>query len=159
MHAAICFCTPSRSPSYVLLCACVSVLFVHLLQLYTHAIVVCAVCCVQALLWLMSSCALGALQLRQFLGNKDQEDQTCLKLASCQFSLPCFAGRYSSNFFPQILESLSCHHALYLFRPSRCLRRLVHLRCGISNVSLITLNYTHSINQIVGKNLVLICVV
>ena len=107
LHAAICFCTPLRSPSYVLLCACVSVLFEHPLvvrilcvQLYTHAIVVCAVCCVQALLWLMSSCALSALQLRQFLENKDQEDQTCLKLASFQFSLPCFAGRYSSNCFP-----------------------------------------------------------
>ena len=79
-----------------LFCLCTRLLCV---QLYTHAIVVCAVCCVQALLWLMSSCALSALQLRQFLGNKDQEDQTCLKLASCQFSLPCFSGRYSSNFF------------------------------------------------------------
>ena len=38
MHAAICFCTPLRSPSYVLLCACVSVLFVHLLCAHDYCV-------------------------------------------------------------------------------------------------------------------------
>ena len=38
LHAAICFCTPLRSPSYVLLCACVSVLFVHLLCAHDYCV-------------------------------------------------------------------------------------------------------------------------